>query len=84
MKPAPLLGLYRYQNSDMYGMNDMKKKDWSYQWEENIKPLICFFLAGVVIASGFRLAEWVIPAKPIEYQICVQEAGGDFMCEVYK
>lgn len=59
-------------------------KSFSHHWEENIKPLINFFIAGVFVASGFRAAEWVIPAKPVEYQICVQDAGGDYMCEVYK
>lgn len=60
------------------------KEKLKYHWRENIKPLIYFFLAGLLIASGFRAAEWAIPAKPVEYRICVQDAGGDYMCEVYK
>ena len=59
-------------------------EDFEYHWKENIKPLGYFLLAGVFVASGFRLAEWVIPAKPLEYHICVQEAGGDYMCKAYK
>ncbi len=59
-------------------------KTFKHHWEENIKPLICFFCAGVMIAAGFIAANWVIPTKPVEYQICIKEAGGDYMCEVYK
>ena len=62
----------------------MKNLNWKYQWDENIKPLIFFFLAGCFVAAGFRVAEWVIPAKPVEYRICVQDDGGDYMCEVYR
>jgi hypothetical protein len=29
-------------------------------------------------------ANWLIPKKPTEYRICIQDAGGDYMCEVYK
>ena len=59
-------------------------KSFNDQWKENIKPLISFFLAGFLIASGFGVADWVIPKKPLEYRICVQDAGGDYMCEIYK
>lgn len=59
-------------------------KNLEHHWEENIKPLVCFFLTGFVIASGFATAEWLIPKPPTEYRICVQDAGGDYMCEVYK
>jgi len=55
-----------------------------HHWDENIKPLICFFLAGFLVAAGFATASWVIPKKPAEYRICVQYAGGDYMCQVYK
>lgn len=59
-------------------------ENFSYHWKEKIKPLICFFLAGVLVACGFGAADWLIPKKPVEYRICVQEAGGDYMCETYK
>jgi RsiW-degrading membrane proteinase PrsW (M82 family) len=59
-------------------------KSFRYHWKENIKPLIIFFLAGALVAAGFATAEWLIPKKPVEYRICVQDAGGDYMCEVYK
>lgn len=59
-------------------------KKLRYHWTENIKPLISFFLAGVFVAVGFSTVEWIIPKKPVEYRICVQDAGGDYMCEVYK
>lgn len=59
-------------------------KNFSFHWNENIKPLICFFLAGFLVACGFAAADWLIPKKPTEYHICVQDAGGDYMCEVYK
>jgi len=53
-------------------------------WKDAIKPLLFFFIAGVAIMAGFRTTEWLIPAKPVEYRICVQDAAGDYMCEVYK
>jgi len=59
-------------------------KSFKYHWAENIKPLICFFFAGVFVVAGLRVADWAIPARPAEYRICIQEAGGDYMCEVYK
>jgi len=59
-------------------------KSFKHHWAENIKPLIWFFLAGVFVIAGIRAADWVIPEKPAEYRICIQEAGGDYMCEVYK
>ena len=62
----------------------MKKLSWEYQWEENIKPVILFFCAGFVLAAGVICAEWIIPKKPTEYRICIKDAGGDYMCEVYK
>lgn len=55
-----------------------------HHWHENINPLIKIFIFGFVMAGGIIAAHWAIPAKPIEYRICVQEAGGDYMCEVYK
>ena len=55
-----------------------------HHWHENIKPLLLFTLAGFFVAVGFGIADWVIPKKPVEYQICVQDAGGDYMCEIYK
>ena len=53
-------------------------------WKESIKPLLSFFLAGVLVAAGFGFADWVIPKKPIEYRICVQDAGGDYVCKIFK
>ena len=58
--------------------------DIKYHWKENIKPLICFFMAGFLVAAGFATADWLIPKKPTEYRICVKDAGDDYMCEVYK
>lgn len=55
-----------------------------YQWDENVKPLLCFFLAGFLIASGFGVADWLIPKKPVEYRICIKDTEGDYICEVYK
>lgn len=59
-------------------------KSLSHHWKENIKPLLCFFIAGFLVACGFAAADWLIPKKPVEYQICVQDAGGDTMCKVFK
>lgn len=39
---------------------------------------------GAIIALGFRAVEWYIPAKPVEYRICVKDAKSDYMCEAYK
>lgn len=59
-------------------------KNFSYHWKENVKPLISFFLAGFLVACGFGVADWLIPKKPVEYRICVQDSVGDYMCQVYK
>jgi hypothetical protein len=59
-------------------------KNFSYHLKENIKPMVCFFIAGFLVACGFGAADWLMPKKPVEYRICVQDAGGDYMCEVYK
>lgn len=59
-------------------------KNLDHHWKENIQPLINFLIAGFLVACGFGAADWLIPKKPVEYRICVQDAGGDYMCEVYK
>lgn len=58
--------------------------DLNHHWKETIKPLLSFFLAGFLVACGFAAGEWLMPKKPVEYRICVQDAGSDYVCEVYR
>jgi hypothetical protein len=44
-------------------------KNFSYHWKENIKPMVCFFIAGFLVACGFGAADWLMPKKPVEYRI---------------
>lgn len=66
----------------MSDVND--KRGFKYHWEENVKPIFFFFIVGFFVSCGIIAADWMIPKKPIEYRICIQDAGGDYMCEVYK
>jgi hypothetical protein len=82
MWPSDLLAYEAFFLSTRnYGAMAMNLK---HHWKENIKPAIQFFIAGMFLGAGVITVNWIIPVKPVEYQICIQDAGGDYMCEVYK
>ena len=54
--------------------------------KELSKTLAFYFVIGIVIMTGFRVVDWLIPAKPVEVQhsVCIKDSSGDYKCEVYE